>query len=78
MTELVQSLEEEVSQSRHLALHHWTVTNHGLVSTGVANAAAASLDRRERLRKLALETIDLNKVRFLAAIDASNHPLLHY
>lgn len=30
---------------------------------GVANAGAQSLDRRERLRKLALETIDLAKVR---------------
>ncbi len=30
---------------------------------GVAGASEANVDRRERLRKLALETIDLAKVR---------------
>jgi hypothetical protein len=35
----------------------------------VAGASEANVDRRERLRKLALETIDLAKVgKFLAAI----------
>ena len=30
---------------------------------GVASASDANRDRRERLRQLALETIDINKVR---------------
>lgn len=33
---------------------------------GVASASQANLDRRERLRQLALETIDLQKVRSAA------------
>jgi len=33
---------------------------------GVAGASEANVDRRERLRKLALETIDLAKVRVLS------------
>ncbi len=32
---------------------------------GVAGASETNVDRRERLRKLALETIDLAKVRYL-------------
>ena len=31
---------------------------------GVASASETNRDRRERLRQLALETIDLNKVNF--------------
>ena len=31
---------------------------------GVASASESNRDRRERLRQLALETIDLNKVSF--------------
>lgn len=33
-------------------------------SGGVASASESNRDRRERLRQLALETIDINKVRF--------------
>lgn len=33
---------------------------------GVAGASESNVDRRERLRKLALETIDLAKVRLVA------------
>lgn len=37
---------------------------------GVASASDANRDRRERLRQLALETIDLNKVcNFVLLID---------
>jgi len=32
---------------------------------GVASASDANRDRRERLRQLALETIDLNKVKII-------------
>jgi hypothetical protein len=35
----------------------------GNKGAGVAGASEANVDRRERLRKLALETIDINKVR---------------
>ena len=35
---------------------------------GVAGASESNVDRRERLRKLALETIDLAKVRFYTLI----------
>jgi len=36
---------------------------------GVASASDANRDRRERLRQLALETIDLNKVKQTFIID---------
>lgn len=35
---------------------------------GVAGASETNVDRRERLRKLALETIDLAKVRFRSSL----------
>ena len=37
-------------------------------SGGVASASESNRDRRERLRQLALETIDLNKVYLLMGI----------
>lgn len=33
-------------------------------SAGVASGSDSNVDRRERLRQLALETIDLSKVRY--------------
>jgi splicing factor 3A subunit 2 len=38
----------------------------GNKGAGIAGASEANVDRRERLRKLALETIDINKVSNLA------------
>lgn len=38
---------------------------------GVAGASETNVDRRERLRKLALETIDLAKVRIPLALHTS-------
>ena len=38
-------------------------------SAGVASAQQANIDRRERLRQLALETIDLDKVILLDVED---------
>ena len=37
-------------------------------SGGVASASESNRDRRERLRQLALETIDLNKVPYLVVV----------
>lgn len=36
---------------------------------GVASASESNRDRRERLRQLALETIDLNKVSVICVLD---------
>ena len=39
----------------------------GNKGAGIANASDAAIDRRERLRRLAMETIDISKVRRLYA-----------
>ena len=41
-------------------------------SGGVASASKSNRDRRERLRQLALETIDLNKVRSIHFYQCGN------
>ena len=42
----------------------------GNKGAGIASDADAQMDRRERLRRLAMETIDLSKVRRAAEADA--------
>jgi len=43
-------------------------------SGGVASFSEANRDRRERLRQLALETIDLNKVCWITEIKTMVYP----
>ena len=52
---------------RQLALHHFTMDFQNRAGSktgggGVAGQSESNRDRKERLRKLALETIDLQKV----------------
>ena len=45
---------------------------------GVASQSESNRDRRERLRQLALETIDLNKVNFTWRSQKLNNPNLEF
>jgi hypothetical protein len=57
------SLSNELEADRTITLDYQNRVGSKFGGGGVARADEAAIDRRERLRKLALETIDLAKVR---------------